>query len=32
MVKYDRAQEILYNKYTDSIRSFLETNVKADLE
>lgn len=30
--KYDRAQEILYNKYSESIKAFLEQDVKADLE
>ena len=31
-VKYDRAQEILYNKFSESIRRFLEVHVKKDLE
>jgi hypothetical protein len=30
--KYDKAQEILYNKYSESIKAFLEQDVKADLD
>ena len=31
-VKYDQAQKILYGKYTESIKQYLEENVKSDLE
>ena len=31
-VKYDRAQEILYGKFSESIRTYLEKNVLPDLQ
>jgi hypothetical protein len=31
-VKYDQAQKILYGKYTESIKQYLEENVKSDLD
>ena len=31
-IKYDQAQKILYSKYSQSIKDYLETNVKKDLE
>lgn len=32
MIKYDRAQEMLYNKFSESIKLYLEQDVKSDLE
>ena len=31
-VKYERAQELLYGRYGESIRGYLEANVRRDLE
>ena len=31
-IKYDQAQKILYTKYSQSIKDYLETHVKRDLE
>ena len=31
-IKYEHAQQILYSKYTESIKEYLEQNVKQDLQ
>ena len=32
MLKYEKAQEIIYNKYSESFKIYLEQNVRQDLE
>lgn len=31
-IKYEHAQQLLYGKFSDSIKEYLETNVKCNLE